>query len=74
MFTTIKSQVYNFFRLFSLKLFNLNRVYQYDMAVLNTERAALPSSCCIRLSTINASIGEMSSPPIAGINPLKALR
>ena len=44
------------------------------MAVLNTDKAALPSSCCIRLSTINASIGEMSSPPIAGIKPLKALR
>ncbi len=44
------------------------------MATLNVESAAVPISDCIRLRTINASIGEMSKPPIAGIIPRNALR
>ncbi len=42
--------------------------------VLKMERAAVPKSCCIRFKTMNARIGEMSSPPIAGIIPRNAFK
>ena len=42
--------------------------------LLNTERLATPSSCCKKLSVINARIGDRSNPPSNGMIPLNAFR
>ena len=44
------------------------------LAVLKVESIAVPSKLCSKLSTIKARMGDISIPPIAGINPRNAFR